>query len=345
MEADPHTDTIEAATAPPQRRRRSRAGLLILLVVSLLILGLGGLGAYLAPRWHDDPVEPEETQTAAQVVQAFLEALARADAAAALGYSATKTDDTTFLTDEFLSTSQQANPLTDINVVEAASTDSPALIEASYFLGEQKVQARYTVQRYEQGWLLDHGFLPLDIADLMAKGVPLSLNGVDLGTATTINLFPGAYTFASLDPMLTVDSGTFVLEYPESTPIYSMGIALSQDAVKKIQAAAKSKLSWCLAQKVLEPDGCGFGFAGSRNGTINPDTIKWAYSGKAPKTASIEPSLDGPSLTRAVASFSVKVSFQALSDDRTRMYQETSGFKRLRADFSDPEKIIVTFGT
>lgn len=331
----------------PERRRKSYMWILVgLLAVSLVVALVGLLMFISAKKPTDEPTTPEITQTPSEVVQAYLEALAGGHASEALTYSKTVPSETILMTDEFLQQSLAEHPMTNIVVPTDQTIESPAEIFATYDLGEQKVEAHFTVQLYENGWLLDRGFLPLNVSELVGIGVRLKLNDVDLGTATTtVNLLPGTYTFTSLDPMLTVANGTFVLEYPETTPTYSMAMALSDDAIKAIQAAAKAKMKWCLTQKSLQPDGCGFGFAGVADGSINPDTISWSYANKAPKFANIKPELDGTSLTSAVASFSVKVTFQALSEDRANMYQQDSSFKKLHADFTNPNNIIVTFGT
>jgi len=240
----------------------------------------------------------------------------------------------------------KANPITDITVPEGQSTSSPTKIQATYTLGGEKIQAYFTVQKHGRHWLLDSGFLPLNLAELVETGVPIAVNDKPLDQTTKIYLFPGVYTFTSLNPMLGLTMPTFTIAFPENPTVFSESFTLSQEGITRIQQAAAAHLDSCLGAKELNPEGCGFGFAGTNVGQVDPGTITWTLAADSPDIAAIDPHLDGSSLAVAVASISINVTFHGVSTDKVHLYDDSSsGFNTVRADFTDPDNIIVTFGT
>ncbi|MCL2482949.1 MAG: hypothetical protein FWF43_05965 [Propionibacteriaceae bacterium] len=330
------------ARAIAPRSHKRAIVVVIIVVVVLLLLGWGAV--YVVPKYLNPPSTPGHATSPTDAVQAYLDALSHGDATTALSYSTAQPSDSTFANDQFLAAAISANPLTDIQVPAGQSTTSPAQIQATYTLADHQVQAHFTVQKYGRDWRLDWGFLPLDLSNLTAKSVPITINGVGVGVASMVYLFPGTYTFASLNPMLALNAPTFTIDYPEANPSLSEGFVLSDDAVARIQAAAKDHLDQCLTQKVLLPDGCGFGFSGTRVGTLDPNTIHWSLSDNTGDITTIQPTLDGSSLTVAVASITIQVRFYAVSTDKVTLYQDTASISAVRADFSNPDQIAVTFG-
>jgi len=331
---------------PRRAAKRSKGPVIVVIIaVVALVVGGGAAAAYWIPRLLDDSDQPGIAKSAEEAVREYLAALAAGDATTALLYSAAQPADTRFMTNDFLAKVVAGGPVTDIVVPDGQTSVSPAQITATYKMGDQAVEAHFTVQKYGRDWLLDAGYLSLGIGAAVAKGVPLALNGVELGTMEKVYLFPGVYEFTSLDVMLAMDNGKFTIGYAESQPTIDMGFSLSKEGIDRIRTAAKAKLDWCLAQKALKPAGCGFGFTGAQNGTVSAASIKWGLKSKSQKPATIAPRLDGGSLTTAVAPFAVTVSFQAQSEDKTSLYNDESGFTRLHADFTDPGKIVVTFGS
>ncbi|MCL2735854.1 MAG: hypothetical protein FWD75_04380 [Propionibacteriaceae bacterium] len=329
--------------ASAQRPKRHHGVVVVVAVVVLLILG--ALGWYLAPTFLGAHEQPGTASSPTSAVQKYLDALASGDAATALLFSTSQPMDTTFASNDFLSAAMAANPLTDIQVPGGQTTSSPAVIQATYTLGGQPVEAHFTVQKYGRNWRLDSGFLPVDLSALVAKGVPLTLDGADLGAITSLSLLPGVYTLGTGDIMLALTAPTLTIDYPESNPTFSEGFTLSDEAVSRIQSAAQDHLTTCLAQKELAPAGCGFGFAGTSDGaTIDPATLTWTLAADAPAITTIAPQLDGPSLTQAVAEISITVKFHGVSTDQRHLYNSTSAISAVRADFTNPDQIAITFG-
>jgi len=334
--------TPARALPEPPHKRGSRV--IIIAIIGVLVVALAGLGVYFVPKFLDSGKPGGSSAT--QAVQAYLDALAGGDADLALSYSAQKPDDTTFMTSDILKAALAANPLTGIQIPAGQSNKTPAVIEAAYSLGGQAIQAHFTVQKYGRKWLLDGGYMVLNLVDLTSSGVPLTVSGHNLGDATKVALFPGTYTLATADPMLDLAGGTFTIEYPESHPTFDQfRFVLSTAAVGAIQAATQNKLDWCVAQKDPRPAGCGFGFAGAADGsTIDPASVDWTVEPDSQDITTMQPALDGSSTTVATAALAIKVHFSANSTDKRHMYNVPAATTAMKADFSDPTQIVVTFG-
>ena len=324
-------------------QKKSHAMMIAIIILVVLLLGVGGFAAWLMPKYLDHSGDPGLAKTPTEAVQEFLQALAAGDGTTALLYSTAQPGDTTFLSDSFLATALKAHPITDITVDADQPSASPATIEASYTLDGQAVVAHYTVQKYGKYWRLDWGFLPLTLTSLTNSGVPLSLDNVPL-TTDKIYLFPGVYDLTSRNPMLNLSEPSLTVEYPEKNPSFSESFALSDDAVSRIRTAAKAQLDACLASQELNPAGCGFGFAGTKVGTVDPATITWSLPDGAPDITTITPQLDSGSFTMATASFQLTANFHGVSTDKLHLYNDTSSFSQVQADFTDPDQIVVTFG-
>jgi hypothetical protein len=317
----------------------------IIVIVIALLLAIAGAAAILVPRlMATDPDQPGGAHSPTEAVQGYLDALSKGDATTALLYSARQPTDTTFTTNEFLAELIDENPITDIVIPDGQPTTSPVTIQATYTLGGEEVQAHFTVQQHGKLWLLDGGFMSLNVSALRTIGVPLALNGISLDSQESLQLFPGMYTLTVDDPMFAIAEPSFTIAYPESKPAFTLGgLILSPDAISRIRVAAQTHLDNCLAKKELKPVGCGFGFAGVHTGTVNPSTISWSVPEDAASISSILPILDGDSHTMAFAEITIKVHFRAVSDDTFYLYDDWSVISQVRADFSDPEKILITF--
>ena len=341
-DATSETPVAHLRAAQPQRAHNRRW---IIPVVILLSVALLGGGAFVFWRLHNQSTATTGAKTPTEAVQQYLDALARGDAAAALALSANKpntTSDSSFLSDGALKTAMLANPITAINVPANQSTTTPATILASYQLGGKTVQAHFTVQDWNQaGWLLDGGFLNLDVSSLTAKGVPLTMNGIDITKMNKVQLFPGVYTLASSNPMLTLVNGSFTIEYPESNPTFNQfSFTLSEAGVAGIQAAAQAKLTQCLTSKELQPTDCGFGVDPTAY-AVDPTTVTWSLANDSPDLTAITPQLDAGSYTTATAAATVTVDFQASTADHYRLVNGSSSLTVVQADFTNPDQIAI----
>ncbi|MDR0783343.1 MAG: hypothetical protein LBE83_06250 [Propionibacteriaceae bacterium] len=314
-----------------------------IVLLSIALVGLTAAAVWVVPQAYDKLLGDSGTARSARAaVEAYLTALAAGDATTALSYSALQPQDTRFTSDEFYSRSLAGNPITNIVVPEEQDSGSN-LISASYTLGDQAIEAHFTVQKHDRGWLLDGGFLRLSVADLAAAGAPLTLNGVPLGENPRLELLPGVYTLDAADPMLTVSSPNLLITYPESETTFTESLILSFDAIIAIQDAAKAHLNACLEVQALAPPGCGFGFAGTNIGVVNPESIIWTLDKDSPDLTTLVPLLDPDSLTTASGLISIKVNLLAYSMTQWELYEDSSTISQVKADFSDPDKIKIVF--
>jgi len=342
--ASPGRAETYAPEDPEPQRHTGRTVLIVLLVIAIL-LG-AGLAAYRLIHPTPDAGQTGD-RTPTEAVQSYLNALAVGDATTALTYSATQPEDRTFMTDDFMAAVMAANPLTDIDVPAGQSDKTPAVIQATYTLGGQTVNASFTVQKHGRNWLLNGGFLVLDISSLTSKGVALTLNGADVDFAGQLDLFPGVYTFASSDTMVTLDAGTFTIAYPESNPTFDqMHFTLSDQGTALILKAAQAKLDWCVAQQDIAPSGCGFQVADNPDSPVDQTTVTWTLASGATKISSLKPTLEpdtGMGYTSATADLKISLNFHAASVDGLHLYNNESAITQMSADFSDPSQIVVTF--
>jgi hypothetical protein len=307
-----------------------------------VIIAAAGMAAYFIPRLR---VEPGTASNPTAAVRAYLAALASGDADTALSYSAARPTDTTYLTSDFLTQMMAVHPIANVIIPDDQPTQSPATIHATYVLGETNVEAHFTVQQHDRKWLLDGGYLTLDLSSLNGWGQPLTLNGVDLGESGKVQVFPGVYTLTLKDtPMINIVNPAFTIAYPEANPTFDqMSLTLSEDGLSRIRAAADQKLNNCLASRELQPAGCGFGFAGAETGTVDPATITWTLR-ESSDLSTVPLALDGSSTSIALGEVSITASIHAVSTDGRHNYTGDSAVTKLRADFTDPDNIQVSFG-
>jgi len=338
------TDSTPRRAVPQKKARNRGRGLLIVVgAIALFSLSLGG--TYLAAQILNHQNTPDGAQAPEQAVLSYLQALAAGHADTALIYSAMQPDDRTFTSDEFLAQLLAENPITKITVPPNQATDSPAVIEATYNIGDVEVEAEFTLHLQGNAWLLDYGFFPFDISEMTESGPAISMNGVDLGHTENIYLFPGIYTLTLADPMLALTYSEFVIEYPEMPLFFSQGYTMSEEGLDVIRTAVDEHLTYCLAQKDIQPDGCGFGFAGTSTGTIDTSTIAWTIAGTRPSFAAQKFTLDTTVLTVATAMIDIKFHFEAISTDKRHFYEADSSITGIRVDFCRTDQIVVTFGT
>jgi hypothetical protein len=340
-------DDQSAVPTPPDtsaRHSKRPVGLILLIVIAVLV-AVAGLATYLVPRFLTNPDAPGVAASPSEAVQEYLDAVASGDATTALLYSQAQPTNTRFVSDDFLKAAITANPLTDIKVSAQPNPSSPATIQATYSLGGLAVEASFTVRQYDRTWRLDGGFITLNLFNLLTKGVPLTINDSPLGADQKIDLFPGIYTLASTNPMLRLDNSTFTIGYPESSPTFDqMRFVLSDQALTDIHQAAKLKLDTCLASHDLQPAGCGFGYAGATNGTVDQNTLQWTLAPQSHDITTAELHLDPDSVSIASGTVDLAVAMHAISTDQRYIYDDTSTVSKMRADFTDPNAIEVTFG-
>ncbi|MEN0072728.1 MAG: hypothetical protein AAGC63_17235, partial [Propionicimonas sp.] len=228
IQPGPETSPASPDPEPPRLRNRrpsSRRGgrwLPVLIGGAAGLFVLGVLGAYLTWGASGNPMASPTPPSAIDAtprgaVLGYLQALAAADADAALGFARTPPEDATMLTDDVLAGLMRRAPITAIDVGEAGEDGAFQQVTASYRLGNRTVTAQFEVFRQEQVWRLEEVAAEVDLSALPLGEVPLTLNNVPLATSSPA-LFPGHYTLATSAPRYTVVDPDFVVESPVAAP-------------------------------------------------------------------------------------------------------------------------------
>ncbi|WP_055475410.1 hypothetical protein [Gordonia sp. HS-NH1] len=169
------------------RRRRiivfgGVAVVLTMVLVAALVVGLAR--------------EDERAATPADAVRTYLDALADADADAALGVIDPRPD-ARFLTDNVLRAQRAAAPLGDIEVQPAADGEPEAKVRARYRMGTRVVDTEIRTTRVADGWAVVDGAVAVRIVSLAV--VQPTLFGAEVEEGDTVHLFPGPQRWGSRD--------------------------------------------------------------------------------------------------------------------------------------------------
>lgn len=242
-----------------QRTGVGRGVLIAMIVGALAVIVAVVLGIAYAFGQAADGAEgaaPPE-QSASEVVEEYLKAIAAGDAETALSYLLTTPTDTTFLTDEVLAASNARAPIAAIDVAKPKKQDSSTIVTATYTVGGEEVSGDFYVDESEEGgWVITVGTTDLWIGANLA-GLDLTLNGIPVD-AEKVFIFPGAYEFATTTPYFTLTGpASFTWPGPGNPPSSSdirgtltdEGAALFRDAITPAVAA-------CVASTTLVA-GCG----------------------------------------------------------------------------------------
>ncbi|MDO5082780.1 MAG: hypothetical protein Q4D89_05180 [Arachnia propionica] len=251
-------------TEPP--RKKNLPLIIGAAVVALAVLGLGIAAAMGAFGTKDDDTSPTPQPSAAEtsdggqaapnslkgVVEAYLNALAKGDAKAALALITPLSNaDLSLLTDEVLKDSLTRAPITDIQVSEPEGTDSPT-VKASYKLGDEVVEDEYKFNGDDKKI-----FSPLTELGLHSvKKITTTVNGVVPKTDNPV-VFPGSYMVASDNEYLEVEGELPILKRnSQDHATTSLTIKVSQAGVDMYRSKVIPEAEACLASKNLDP-GCG----------------------------------------------------------------------------------------
>ncbi|MFE0748214.1 hypothetical protein [Gordonia sp. NPDC058843] len=169
------------------RRRRivvygGLAVVLVMVLVAALVVGLAR--------------EDERAATPADAVRTYLNALAAADADAALGVIGSRPD-ARFLTDGVLRAQRAAAPLADIEIWPAADGEPQANVRARYRMGARVVDTEIRTARVPDGWAVADGAIAVRIESL--RVVRPTLFGGEVEEGGTVHLFPGPQRWGSRD--------------------------------------------------------------------------------------------------------------------------------------------------
>ncbi|HET7723508.1 MAG TPA: hypothetical protein VFK68_02630 [Propionibacteriaceae bacterium] len=245
----------------------------MILVSAAILTQTGRLGLTLSVLTGQVPT------TADAVVDAYLSAVSRGDAAKALSYLASKPANPILLTDAALRTSSAHSPLSVVSVTPGASTLSGTQqVAATYRLGDSEVSTVFTAAFTEGQWLIRDDPGRIGVGSLRAAGIPLYVDGQEVpDSIDSLPAFPGTYELATRSPYIEFASpATVVVRSPDEAPIIGavqlqLTAAGRQAALDAVRAAVAS----CLTKKELQPRGCPQNIEPNRDEPVLTQTISY----------------------------------------------------------------------
>lgn len=250
--------------APPPKRGK---GMIIGLMVAAVVTVLAVLAALIIVLTRSGG-GAESPQAA---VLAYLEALARGDAAAALSYGQSQPPSGELLTDEILGRQIAKWPITDIRVRGTDDNSQVSKVHVSAKFGDEASEAELLVEKHD-GWKLLNTFIKIDKTGIGQK---------DAQTVTVFGtpvdqpryMFPGWVELASSNPNLGVTAKPMVLPYLDTgTSVTSMSFTLNAAAEQAIRAAITDSFALCTNSNLIKPPGCPVHFKASN---YVDGTAKW----------------------------------------------------------------------
>ncbi len=193
--------------APPPPRPNRRPLIIALSSILAVALVIGVVAAVVLIR-AGNAARPADT------VRAYLDALARGDAQAALALSDAQPASTTFLSDEVLKKQIERWPITGIEVTDQPGAQGFAMIKAKAEFGGKPSETEVVVRKRGGEWKLDSATLNVVVSKYSDKSPEhtLTLFGQPIGDVDNVYVFPGYLEFGSSNPYLGVQVPPLLLD-------------------------------------------------------------------------------------------------------------------------------------
>ncbi|MCW5954195.1 MAG: hypothetical protein KIT69_18245 [Propionibacteriaceae bacterium] len=330
------THGLQSSTpAPPSLNRRGprRAGRQSWLPLAMAagLFALAVIATDLA--WGPRPLlGPRSDAAATQAVRGYLEALAKGDATAALGYALRSPSDPSLLTDQVLAEQRATVPISDIAV---SAPNESGRVPASYLLGTERVSTVFELTLDGDAWRLDRVAATVDLSSFV---VPVALNDAVPQSARP-ELFPGRYRVTSSAARYSVPDVELDILHPFEQPAIQGSLQLSETGRAEVIDAAEAHLADCLSRHDLEPPGCGFGVVDPDQTPLDESTVEWRADGAA-DFAGLVISLDHAGSASADIDLTVQGDVHGLDGSRWEAHVQLT---RMRADLTGP-MVRVQFG-
>jgi len=245
---------VTVKTTPTAAQRRGLIVLPLMLMPFLLIISPQAIPQIIsAINWNYQKV----------AVQAYFDALARGDSAAAVAQGLSAPIDTTFINDSTLRSALDHAPLTDIRLSQGANDSA----WATYKIGGMETTAKVLLINTADGWKLESPTTTFTLDDDQSL---VTINGIPIANKRLLELLPGDYPLAAINDRVRVTDADLVVSF---TSGYTRARAeLTTEGTNEVRAAAQAKLKECLNQDTLTPAGCGFGIL---DAGFTPTKVKW----------------------------------------------------------------------
>ena len=204
-------------------------------VLAVLVTAGGAAYAYAGSRAATEP---------ADVVRAYFAALARGDAAGALGYGTVPPGPRAYLTDRVLAEQLRVAPIEDVRVGPVRGSNVAVALRLGFAGGSVPVRSRIGVQRDGSGWRLRQVAVAVAVRLDRARQ-RATLAGTSLPSRAVL-LFPGALPLRFDSPGLQV-TGAPDDVWLGPPVLRTVGVGLSPAATRSYRAALAAALRACLA--------------------------------------------------------------------------------------------------
>lgn len=284
----------------------------IALVVGLMQLGKGTAGTPATASPSASAPGGGGAGSATETVQKYFDALAAADPDAIFGLVRNDLPDRTFLTKEIVAAAVRANPITNVKLTELESSKYSAQVQADYTIDDRTQTEKFYLSTQDGRWYLSSITATLYVKSLSPADTGLTVNGVPVGDAESIAVFPGGYTLATSGDTYTFSKTKLVVEgLTSSTNVYDIKVQLSDSALKSFRAATKSLVNSCKKPGSLKNANCDISFQPPSGVKIKASSISCTPSGMK-SIDRMKPTLDASDLTvRGSLSVSFKCSMKA----------------------------------
>jgi hypothetical protein len=246
------------------------AVVLIAVIVGVIIIFAGGGG------------ESAKANKPADVVKGYLEALARGDAEAALGYAADTPGNKDFLTDDILKQQIAKWPITNIRILNDAGLGVGDLefVHVAVNFGDQSADQNLNVKKDASGaWKLEHGAVKVEFYSDMDQNAmkTATLFGKPINGAKEVYVFPGWTDWGNSNPYLKQDPPKAPLLLGDlssfsSSASMNFNFDISDQGKTAALDAVKAAIANCARSTSLRPPNCP---QGVRDPSLVDGTAVW----------------------------------------------------------------------
>lgn len=328
-----HARQGDAATPPKKLPTGAVVGLVAAGVVVVLALAAGIAiplltGGAEAGDDGDTKQPTGELSAPAQYVADYLTAIADGDAATARSFIELSIYDDDLLTDEVLAMSNEAAPITDIEVGEPTESEYETLsVPVTFSIGDE--QASRTFEVYTN--VINGELSIIDgverIPNYGFEAMPLVVNGVEVGERAVA--FPGTYEFSVDSEYFAVEGGDVIAVGADgdSSSLFGLEPTLSKKGLELYRQLVDESLKECLAMTTIATP-CGMDVTeDARDGftAIDGTVTRTLTAEGRSELAALEPRVSENMVVTTSAHLDLDIAFDATNGTETDTFDAYGG--------------------
>ena len=265
------------------------------------------------------PALTRSSVTAADTVKAYLTAVSKSDAKAALGYLES-VPDKKLLTDSVLKASDKLGGVSHISVKKGGESKYSATVPATFEVSGRTVSTTYEVYKDKDTWKIANGVTPISLDSL--RGLDATFNGVPAAEISNAYVFPGTYEIALDSKYFSIDGdSTFAIaSSDDASALYDVHTKLNDAGVTEFRSLVRTAVEACVAMKTLATP-CGMDITAidlSGASPVEGTVTRTLTADGSAKLDALQPESSGstPTVVSAYDYISVDMSLQG-SDGQT----------------------------